>query len=315
MSTPNTSENLNEPAYQKDDSQLRLPSYGGQAVMEGVLMRGKIALAMSCRAPDGQIVTIEEKLPQFYRSKWMTVPFVRGVIGLWDALNLGMRYLTKSANIQTGEDEKLEGSSLVFTIVLSLALGIAVFFLLPALAAGGLEKLLNLSHWWSNLVEGLFRLLILVLYMALVGRIPEIKRTFMYHGAEHKTINAFEAGLELTPENVEKMTTVHPRCGTSFILTLVLISVLFFSILGPLPLGLRLMTRLLLLPVVSGIAYEYIRFTANHMESPVIRAIIQPNLLLQKLTTKEPSIDMLEVSISAFKHMYTAENSSPSTLS
>ncbi len=150
--------------------------------------------------------------------------------------NLGMRYLTKSANIQTGEDEKLEGSSLVFTIVLSLALGIAVFFLLPALAAGGLEKLLNLSHWWSNLVEGLFRLLILVLYMALVGRIPEIKRTFMYHGAEHKTINAFEAGLELTPENVEKMTTVHPRCGTSFILTLVLISVLFFSILGPLPL-------------------------------------------------------------------------------
>lgn len=296
-------------ASAKPDEELRLPSYGGQAVMEGVLMRGKRALAMSCRAPNGEIVTIEEELPQVYRSKWMHMPFIRGVIGLWDALNLGMVYLTKSANIQSGEDEKLEGSALVLTILVSLALGIGIFFILPALAAGGLERLTGLGHWWSNLFEGLLRLLVLVGYMAVVRRIPEIGRTFMYHGAEHKTINAFEARLPLTPENVQKMTTVHPRCGTAFMLSLVLISVLFFSLLGPLPLATRLLTRLLLLPVVSGIAYEYIRFTANHMESPFIRALIKPNLLLQRLTTIEPTLEMLEVSISAFEHMYTAEQS------
>ena len=296
---------------QKD---LRLPSYGGQAVMEGVMMRGKQHVAMAVRAPDGQILTYEEKLPSLYRSKWMTIPFLRGVLGLWDSLNLGMRFLTKSSNMVNGEDEQIEGKDLVLAIVLSLGLGIGLFFLLPALVTGwldgplGLDQRGSLGTWLSNLLEGLIRLTLLIVYLVVVGRMPEIRRVFSYHGAEHKTINAFEAGAELTPQTVSKFTLVHPRCGTSFILTLVLISILFFSLLGPLPLHWRLLTRILLLPVVSGLAYEYIRFAARHMdESALVRALIKPNLALQKLTTREPSEDMLEVSIKAFNLMYEAE--------
>lgn len=297
-----------------NQKELRLPSYGGQAVMEGVMMRGKENVAMAVRAPDGQILTYEEKLPALYRSKWMNVPFLRGVLGLWDSLNLGMRFLTKSSNMVNGEDEQIEGKDLVLTVLLSLVLGIGLFFLLPALISGwldgplGLERLGSLGNWLSNLLEGLLRLALLVVYLIVVGRVPEVSRVFSYHGAEHKTINAFEAGAELTPKNVSAFTLVHPRCGTSFMLTLVLISILFFSLLGPLPLLWRLLTRLLLLPVVSGLAYEYIRFAARHMdESAFIRALIKPNLALQKLTTREPSEDMLEVSIKAFSLMYEAE--------
>ena len=294
--------------------ELRLPSYGGQAVMEGVLMRGKQHVAMAVRAPDGQILTYEEELPALYRSKWMSVPFLRGVLGLWDSLNLGMRFLTKSSNMVSGEDEQIEGKNLVVTVLLSLVIGIGIFFLLPALVTGwldgplGIERLETLGNWLSNLLEGLLRLTLLIVYLVVVGRMPEIRRVFSYHGAEHKTINAFEAGAELTPKNVSKFTLVHPRCGTSFMLTLVLISILFFSLLGPLALHWRLLTRLLLLPVVSGFAYEYIRFAARHMDkSAFMRLLIKPNLALQKLTTREPSEDMLEVSIKAFNLMFEAE--------
>ena len=297
-----------------NQKELRLPTYGGQAVMEGVMMRGKEHVAMAVRAPDGQILTYEEKLPALYRSKWMNIPFLRGVLGLWDSLNLGMRFLTKSSNMVSGEDEQIEGKDLFLTVLLSLGLSIGIFFLLPALVSGwldgplGLERWGTLGTWLSNLLEGLLRLTLLVVYLVVVGRMTEIRRVFSYHGAEHKTINAFEAGAELTPKTVSEYTLVHPRCGTSFMLTLVLISILIFSLLGPLPLHWRLLTRILLLPVVSGLAYEYIRFTARHMdESKFIRTLIKPNLALQKLTTREPSEDMLEVSIKAFNLMYEAE--------
>ena len=292
------------------DKVLRLPSYGGQAVMEGVLMRGKRNVAMAVRAPSGEIVTYEEELPDLYRSKWMKIPFIRGVIGLWDSLNLGTRLLTKSANLASGEEEQLEGAALVGTVLLSLVLGVGIFFVLPAFLAGLAEKFLNLSSWWSNMLEGLLRLVILISYLSIMGRIPEIQRVFSYHGAEHKTINAFEAGVEMTPEAVAKQTIMHPRCGTSFILTLVLLSVLIFTLLGPLPLHWRLISRILMLPLVSGIAYEYIRFAANWMDkSAFVRWLIKPNLWLQKLTTREPSIDMLEVSIKAFTLMLEGEKS------
>jgi uncharacterized protein YqhQ len=292
------------------DKVLRLPSYGGQAVMEGVLMRGKRNVAMAVRAPSGEIVTYEEELPNLYRSKWMKIPFMRGVIGLWDSLNLGTRLLTKSANLASGEEEQLEGAALVGTVLLSLVLGVGIFFVLPAFLAGLAEKFLSLTSWWSNMLEGLLRLVILIAYLSIMGRISEIQRVFSYHGAEHKTINAFEAGVEMTPEVVAQQTIVHPRCGTSFILTLVLLSVLIFTLLGPLPLHWRLISRILMLPLVSGIAYEYIRFAANWMDkSAFVRWLIQPNLWLQKLTTREPSIDMLEVSIKAFNLMLEGENS------
>lgn len=292
------------------DKVLRLPSYGGQAVMEGVLMRGKRNVAMAVRAPSGEIVTYEEELPNLYRSEWMKIPFIRGVIGLWDSLNLGTRLLTKSANLASGEEEQLEGAALVGTVLLSLVLGVGIFFVLPAFLAGLAEKFLSLTSWWSNMLEGLLRLVILIAYLSIMGRIPEIQRVFSYHGAEHKTINAFEAGVDMTPEVVAQQTIVHPRCGTSFILTLVLLSVLIFTLLGPLPLHWRLISRILMLPLVSGIAYEYIRFAANWMDkSAFVRWLIQPNLWLQKLTTREPSIDMLEVSIKAFNLMLEGENS------
>ena len=292
-----------------NDKVLRLPSYGGQAIMEGVLMRGRCNVAMAVRAPSGEIVTYEEELPNLYRSKWMKIPFIRGILSLWDSLNLGTRLLTKSANLASGEDEQLEGAALVGTVLVSLILGVGIFFVLPAFLAGLTEKFLSVSSWWSNLLEGLLRLLILVVYLFLMGRVPEVNRVFAYHGAEHKTINAFESGAEMTPENVAKQTLVHPRCGTSFILTLVLLSVIIFTLLGPLPIHWRVISRILLLPLVSAIAYEYIRFAANWMDkSALVRWLIKPNLWLQKLTTREPSSDMLEVSINAFNLMLEAEN-------
>jgi len=289
-------------------SEGKLPAYGGQAVIEGVMMRGSQALAIAMRAPNKEIVIHSERLSGIYRSRIGRIPFLRGLVVLWDALGLGMRALTLSANIQTGEDEKLEGPALYLTLGLSLAFGIGLFFLLPAAIGQLVEHLLGWSSWWGNLAEGLVRLLILVGYILLVGFIPDIRRVFAYHGAEHKTINAFEAGAELTPEVVAGFSLEHPRCGTAFLLTLVLLSVLLFSLLGPLPIFWRLFTRLLMLPVLTGLAYEYVRWTANHLTSSLVRRLIKPNLALQRLTTREPSLDMLEVAIAAFNTMRDKEH-------
>ncbi|MEA4812944.1 MAG: DUF1385 domain-containing protein [Anaerolineaceae bacterium] len=298
----------------KTEKQLRLPSYGGQAVIEGVMMRGKKNLAMACRKPDGSIALYQEDLPPVYRSKLMKMPFLRGVIGLWDALCLGTRMLTKAANYQTGEDEKLEGSALFFTLVFSLSLAVVLFFLLPAFIAGKVDERFGMGVWWSNALEGLIRLIVLVIYLALVGRMEDIRRTFMYHGAEHKTINAYEANIELTPEEVSKMSTCHPRCGTSFLLTFLIVSTFVFALLGPLSIFWRLVSRVLMLPFIAGIAYEYIQWAAKNMEhSKIVRALIQPNLWLQKLSTRQPNLDMLEVSITAFKTMLANEETPPIT--
>ena len=285
----------------------RMPSYGGQAVIEGVMMRGKSAIAMANRNPEGEIVVNQEELTGIYTTNIRNIPLLRGLIILWDSLGLGMRYLTDSANIQTGEDEKLEGPALYLTLGISLLLSIGLFFLLPALVSGLLEKVISTSHWVINLMEGLLRLIILIVYLWAIGKMPDIERVFMYHGAEHKTINAFEDNAKLTPEIVKGYSLEHPRCGTSFILTLVLFSIIIFSLLGPLPLHWRLISRLLMIPVLAGISYEYIRWMANHLDSPIVKALIKPNLALQHLTTREPTEEMLEVSITAFNTMYTME--------
>ncbi len=317
----------------------RMPSYGGQAVIEGVMMRGKKAVAIAMRAPDKQIIIHREALGSIYTSSLAKIPFLRGLVLLYDALGLGTRAITISANVQTGENEKLEGPALYGTLAISFAVAIGLFFLLPAfigqlierglggigpesylpnpaapLAAGNVFSLLlaapqvsPAAAWLGNLAEGLVRLLILIAYMFLIGQMEDIRRVFSYHGAEHKTINAFEAGAELTPESVARFPLEHPRCGTSFILTLVLLSVILFTLLGPLPLTWRLVSRVLLIPVLAGLAYEYIRWTADHLNSPFVRAIIKPNLALQRLTTRQPSLDMLEVSIAAFQAMIADE--------
>lgn len=289
-------------------SEARLPIYGGQAVIEGVMMRGREAVAIAMRAPNQEIIVHSERLGGIYKSRIAKIPFLRGLVILWDALGLGTRALTISANTQTGEDDKLEGPALYLTLFISLAFGIGLFFLAPA-AAGQLgEHTLGLNSWMGNLLEGLVRLLLLVGYIWVIGKVPDIERVFAYHGAEHKTINAFEAGAELAPEVVAEHSLEHPRCGTAFLLTLVLLSVLLFSLLGPLPIFWRLASRILLLPVLAGLAYEYIRWTANHIENPLVRWMVKPNLALQHLTTREPTLDMLEVSIRAFQVMRSGES-------
>jgi len=290
----------------------RIISYGGQAVIEGVMMRGQKAFAVAMRAPDGSIAVHTEKLAGIYRSGITKIPFLRGVILLWDALGLGMRALTLSANTQTGEDEKLEGPALYLTLAVSLAFGIGLFFLLPTSVGGGVEYWLNQNglsnaYWLGNLAEGVFQLLLLIGYIWAIGFMPDIKRVFQYHGAEHKTINAYEAGAELTPETVEKYPIEHPRCGTAFLLTLVLFSIILFSLLGPLPFHLRVLSRIAFIPVLAGIAVEYIRWTANNLNNPIVQLLIKPNLALQLLTTRPPDREMLAVAIESFQSMRRAE--------
>ena len=285
----------------------QLPTYGGQAVIEGVMMRGSNAVTIAMRDPEQEIVIHTEELSGIYKSRWIKIPFLRGLVGLWDALVLGMRALTISANLQTGEDEQLEGAALYLTLGLSLAFSVGLFFMAPAAAGQLVEKYLHLNAWWGNLAEGLVRLLLLIGYIWLIGFMSDIQRVFAYHGAEHKTINAFEAGVELTPENVSKQSIEHPRCGTAFLLTLVLLSILIFSMFGPMPLHWRLLSRVAMIPVLAGIAYEIIRWTARNLHLPIVRALIKPNLALQRMTTREPSLEIIEVGIAAFKAMREEE--------
>lgn len=285
----------------------KIISYGGQAVIEGVMMRGRNAFAVAMRAPDGNIVVHKEDLAQIYRSRIAKIPFLRGTILLWDALGLGMKALTLSANTQTGEEEKLEGPQLYITLAISLAIGIGLFVLLPAGVGGFAEQYLGWHNLAHNLLEGVVRLVLLIGYMWGIGFMPDVKRLFGYHGAEHKTINAFEAGAELKPDVVAKFPIEHPRCGTAFMLTFVLLSILVHSTLGDMTIIWRLASRVLLIPVIAGIAVEYIRWTANHLDSPFVRFLIKPNLALQSLTTREPDNSMLEVAIESFNTMRQAE--------
>ena len=285
----------------------KLIAYGGQAVIEGVMMRGSKTYAVAMRAPNGTIETRVKQLGGIYKSHLVKIPFLRGLIMLWDSLGLGMRALTDSANLQTGEDDKLEGPALYLTLGLTFLVAIGIFFLAPAGVGWLSEHFLHWNAWWSNLLEGVLRLLLLLGYLWVIGFASDIARVFAYHGAEHKTINAYEAGAELTPAAVAKYSVEHPRCGTAFLLTLMVLSLFFFTILGPLPFSWRLISRVIMIPVLAGVAYEYLRWTANHLNLSFIRVIVKPNLALQHLTTREPDEKMLEVAITAFQTMRKAE--------
>lgn len=290
---------------------LKLPAYGGQALMEGVLMRGSHYLSAAVRDPEGKIIVQSETLTGIYTSKIVKIPFLRGLVILWDAVGLGTKYLTFSANIQTGEEEKLEGPAMTLTVLFSFVVAIALFFVAPAALVQLAQHWLPISAFVGNLIEGLIRLALVIGYMWAVGKMPDIHRVFMYHGAEHKTINAFEAGSELTPEKVSHFSLQHPRCGTGFVLIVVIFSVIIFTLLGPMSVFWRLASRVLLLPVIIMLAYEYMRFTANHLDNAFIRALAAPNLAMQHLTTAEPTLDILEVVITAFNSMYEQEKTLP----
>ena len=297
-------------------------NYGGQAVMEGVMMRGSKAMAVAVRAPNGQIVVRSEPLnPRIYAGWLAKVPIVRGITMLWDTLVLGTRTLMLSADIASQDpkatpeaasaassgsrpsQESLFSDPVAWgTMALSLALGVGLFFLLPALLTKWLDPLIG-SALLSNLVESLIRLALVLAYVWAVGLIPDVGRVYAYHGAEHKTVHAYEAGEPLTVEAVQAHTTAHTRCGTAFVLIVVFVSVVVFSLLGRPPLLLRLASRILFLPLISGIAYEWLKFSARHESTWWARILIAPGLAMQKLTTREPEDEMVEVAIVALKRV------------
>ena len=286
--------------------------YGGQAVIEGVMMRGQRRVAIAVRNPDGDIVIHEEPLPErIYRSRWSRLPFLRGLVLLWDALVLGTKALMWSADVAVGADEEdaqgFSGPVAWGTVALSLVLGTALFFLLPTGVAHLSENLLGLSKTVSAMMEGFFRLFLFIVYLALIALSEDIRRVFMYHGAEHKTINAYEAGEIMTPERVANYSTRHTRCGTSFLLFVVLISILLFIPLQFDLWWLRLLSRLILIPVVAGISYEVLRFSTRYQNHVLMRLVIWPGLAMQKLTTREPTLDMLEVAIQALAPVLAAD--------
>jgi uncharacterized protein YqhQ len=288
-------------------SESQLPHYGGQALIEGVLMRGKSYVVATMRKPDNALHIEYEKLEGIYTTRFAKIPFLRGLVILWDSLFLGMKFITKSANLQAEDDAKIEGPVLYFSLLLSIGLAIGLFFILPTFIADLIVRVWRMPPFFMNLLEGLVRFVILIAYIWAIGQSKDIARVFAYHGAEHKTINAFEQGVEITAVNVKKYPLAHPRCGTSFLLTLVFLSIIMFTVIGPLPLGIRILSRIAFVPIVAMFAYEIIRWMSDHLNNPIVKILTTPNLMLQKLTTREPSSDMLEVAISSFNKLLELE--------
>lgn len=300
---------------------MRKPfNYGGQAVIEGVMMRGRKYMAVAVRklgtegAPDatGEIIVHHEPLnPRIYSSRLNKIPFVRGVTLLWDALVLGMRTLMFSADVAMGEDDvRLEGPTAWGTVAISLTLAIALFFVSPLLLIGWIEQYLD-EGMLSNVFEGLIRLAIFVGYVWVIGFLPDVQRVFGYHGAEHKAINAYENGVELIPEKIAGQSITHPRCGTAFLLIVMVISIFIFVLLGTPPILIRIVSRIILIPVIAGLAYEFLKFSAAHSENPIMKLLIAPGLALQGLTTREPDDSMLEVAAAALTCLLKLEDMLP----
>ncbi|MDY7075761.1 MAG: DUF1385 domain-containing protein [Chloroflexota bacterium] len=282
-------------------------NYGGQAVIEGVMMRGSRTMAIALRHPDGHIVVETEPLNEtLYRGPISRIPFLRGLTTLWDALGLGTKALMMSADVAAGEEVSFSGPVSWGTSFLGIGLGVGLFMVLPSFLVGLLTPYIP-AEWLSSLLEGVARLLLIVGYIWAVGFMPDIQRVFAYHGAEHKTIHAYEAGTGLTVEEVRSFSTAHTRCGTAFLLTLVVLTVLIFAPFSQPSLIQRVLSRIVLLPVIAGIAYELIRLTARLADRPWMQALIAPNLALQRLTTREPDDGMLEVAIAALKAVLADE--------
>ena len=275
--------------------------------MEGVMMRGSQTMAVALRHPEGHIVVETEPLNEtLYRGPISRIPFLRGLIMLWDALGLGTKALMMSADVAAGEEVSLSGPTSWGMVVIGVGMGVGLFMLLPSFLIGLVAPYIA-GEWLSSLLEGIVRLVLVVGYIWAVGYMPDIRRVFAYHGAEHKTINAYEGGADLSVDGVRPFPTAHTRCGTAFLLTLVVLSVLVFAPFRPPTLLWRVLSRLVLLPVISGIAYEFIRLTARFSDRPWMRVLTRPNLALQRLTTREPDDGMIEVAIAALKAVLTRE--------
>jgi uncharacterized protein YqhQ len=283
-------------------------SYGGQALIEGVMMRGRDAIAVALRHPDGRIVFATERLDTgFHRSRWSRAPFIRGLVVLYETLVVGTRWLIRSASLQV-EDEGVEigKGSVAIMLGVTAILGVGLFFILPlliaTLTAGDVENDLV-----QHLIEGLVRVAIFLGYLALIARTPDIARVFRYHGAEHMTIHALEHGDPLRPEAIRKYPTAHPRCGTEFLVVVILLSILAFSLVGRQSPVVMVGSRILLIPVIAAVGYELLRLGARHRSNPIVRVIMWPGILVQMITTKQPSDDMIEVAVVAIEEAMRAD--------
>jgi uncharacterized protein YqhQ len=289
---------------------------GGQAVLEGVMMRGPRNWAVAVRKPDGAIAHVARTIAPLAARHWaLRLPIVRGVVALGESLAIGFRALSVSANYaiedeREGDEEPAEIGrwALAFAFLVAIGFALMMFKVGPAL----LTDLLPISNGgWFVLVEGLVRVTVFVLYLTVLSFIPSLRRVFEYHAAEHKAINAYEAGEELTPENAQRYSLIHPRCGTAFLLWVMVVSVFVYALLGRPAWYWLIVSRIVLLPVIAGIAYELIRFAGKHSENRILMTILAPGLWLQRLTTREPTLDQLEVSIRALREVLELEGRDP----
>ncbi len=313
--------------------------YGGQALIEGVMMRGRRFVSAAVRDPNGTIISTSEPIsPAIYGSGWAKVPFLRAVTILWDTLVLGTKMLMYSANIAVAEEMKKdeapvaeavaasENSSdsppagipagVAFgTLAISLAFGIGLFFVLPLFLVSLVDPVLtaqigspDAASLASNILEGLIRLVIFLVYIWAISLMPDVRRVFQYHGAEHKTIAADEAGAPLTPESIQRFSKEHPRCGTGFLLVVVVVSIFVFALLGRPPIVWRVVSRIVLVPVVAALSYELIKFSSAHKNNPWLNwLVVKPSLALQSLTTREPDPAMIEVAVAALQRVKAEE--------
>lgn len=280
--------------------------YGGQAVLEGVMIRGPRSVAVACRRPDGGIAVRTQALGGIYTGRLRRIPLLRGVVVLWETLALGMRALIFSSNVAMGDEEKEISPTAVWaTALAALVLVAALFFAGPVLLTRWLDDVID-SDAAVVVIEGLVRLAILIAYIGLIGLLPDIRRVYAYHGAEHKSIHALEAGDPLEPRSVQRHPTAHVRCGTSFLLTVVVISVVVFVAIGTPDLWLRVVSRVVLIPVIAAAAYELIRLGAAFESNPLMRALMWPNLALQALTTRQPDDAQVEVALRALGEVLVA---------
>ncbi|HAJ95331.1 MAG TPA: DUF1385 domain-containing protein [Actinobacteria bacterium] len=281
---------------------------GGQAVIEGVMMRGKNFWSLAVRRPDKTIsIKLFKNSSLTVNNKFLGLPFIRGVVSLIESMALGFRALSYSVNESTEEDIQFSKKEMTIAIIIAVVFAVGVFFVLPTLIGKSFSSYFSNTIVY-NLMEGLVRILLFLGYILIVSQLKDIKRVFQYHGAEHKTIQAYENDEEMKVENVRKYTTLHVRCGTSFLLIVMVVAIFVFALLGRPPFLLRILYRVLLIPVISGISYELIKLAGKYSKHKIVNIIFYPGLLLQKITTREPDDAQIEIAISSFNRVIKAED-------
>lgn len=282
--------------------------YGGQAVMEGVMIRGPRHMAIAVRAPDGTIVRKGEALTGVYTGWPRRVPILRGMVVLYETLALGVRALTWSSQVALGqEEEEVSSTQLAVMLGVMLLLVAVIFFAGPVLLTSWLGRVIG-NDYAEVIAEGLLRLAMLVGYIWLIGRMKDVRRVFAYHGAEHRTIHAYEHGRALTPANIREYPNAHPRCGTAFLLTVMVISLAVFVLLGTPPIWLRIVERIVLIPIIAALAYEVLRLAQRFEDNAVFSLLYRPNIWLQSLTTRDPDDAQIEVAVAALEHVVALES-------